>query len=141
MLAYHKIIDFTLVLIGASVDFWTVKNITGRKLVGMVWWLHITEEGDEEWVFHSNAGYRLHPVNEKVFWGCVLAGVFFWGLSFVLTLIISELIWFSISAVCLFLALLNLRFFLKCKGDHQQRAFEFANRFGLASAQTLEDFD
>ena len=42
MLAYHKIIDFTLVLIGASVDFWTVKNITGRKLVGMVWWLHIT---------------------------------------------------------------------------------------------------
>jgi hypothetical protein len=50
----HKIVDFTFVLLSASLDFWVVKNITGRKLVGMTWWMRINEEtGEETWIFHS----------------------------------------------------------------------------------------
>jgi hypothetical protein len=42
-LSNHKILDFTLVLITASIDFWIIKNIAGRKLVGMTWWMKINE--------------------------------------------------------------------------------------------------
>lgn len=47
ILSEYKILDFTFVLISASVDFWVVKNITGRKLVGMTWWMRINEETGE----------------------------------------------------------------------------------------------
>ena len=32
------ILIFIVVLIFSAFDFWTVKNITGRKLVGLRWW-------------------------------------------------------------------------------------------------------
>jgi hypothetical protein len=34
-------------------DFWTVKNITGRKLVGLRWWNDFEEDGTEVWRFES----------------------------------------------------------------------------------------
>jgi hypothetical protein len=50
----YKILDFTFVLLSASLDFWVVKNIIGRVLVGMTWWMRINEEtGEETWIFHS----------------------------------------------------------------------------------------
>jgi hypothetical protein len=33
-----KIITFILVILLCSLDFWVVKNITGRLLVGLRWW-------------------------------------------------------------------------------------------------------
>jgi hypothetical protein len=33
-----KIITFIIVIIFCSLDFWIVKNITGRLLVGLRWW-------------------------------------------------------------------------------------------------------
>ena len=34
-------------------DFWTVKNVTGRLLVGLRWWNYVKEDGSNEWVFES----------------------------------------------------------------------------------------
>jgi hypothetical protein len=34
-------------------DFWTVKNVTGRLLVGLRWWNNIKDDGENEWVFES----------------------------------------------------------------------------------------
>lgn len=39
-----KILGFTLVLLTASIDFWTFKNITGKELVGMIWWMEINPD-------------------------------------------------------------------------------------------------
>ena len=36
-----------------AADFWTVKNITGRLLVGLRWWNKVNEDGTSEWVFES----------------------------------------------------------------------------------------
>ncbi|KAF7705725.1 hypothetical protein HF521_021011 [Silurus meridionalis] len=36
-----------------SCDFWTVKNITGRLLVGLRWWNQVDEDGNSHWVFES----------------------------------------------------------------------------------------
>jgi hypothetical protein len=34
-------------------DFWTVKNVTGRLLVGLRWWNYVDEEGKSIWVFEN----------------------------------------------------------------------------------------
>ena len=35
------------VIVAAAIDFWFVKNIAGRFLVGMRWWIEYSEEGIE----------------------------------------------------------------------------------------------
>lgn len=47
------IVNFVIIIILLSMDFWTVKNITGRLLVGLRWWNYVDEEGVSHWVFES----------------------------------------------------------------------------------------
>ena len=49
----NLILVYIVVLLLCIVDFWVVKNITGRRLVGLRWWSMINEDGTEEWVFES----------------------------------------------------------------------------------------
>lgn len=34
------------VIIGAAADFWIVKNLAGRFLVGLRWWVDFDEQGE-----------------------------------------------------------------------------------------------
>lgn len=47
------ITSFVIVILLLSADFWTVKNITGRLLVGLRWWNYIDDEGQSHWVYES----------------------------------------------------------------------------------------
>jgi hypothetical protein len=40
-----------IVVIAAAVDFWVVKNLSGRLLVGLRWWIDFDENGEERWQF------------------------------------------------------------------------------------------
>lgn len=40
------VITFIMVMILSAIDFWTVKNITGRLLVGLRWWSDYDEKGE-----------------------------------------------------------------------------------------------
>lgn len=35
-----------IIILAAAVDFWITKNVVGRKLVGMRWWIEFTEDGE-----------------------------------------------------------------------------------------------
>lgn len=47
------ITSFVFVVLLLSADFWTVKNITGRLLVGLRWWNYVDDSGVSHWVFES----------------------------------------------------------------------------------------
>ena len=49
----HTIILLLSVALLLAADFWTVKNITGRLLVGLRWWNKVNEDGSTEWIFES----------------------------------------------------------------------------------------
>jgi hypothetical protein len=34
------------VVLASSLDFWVVKNLSGRKLVGLKWWIDFSEDGE-----------------------------------------------------------------------------------------------
>lgn len=59
----HKVLmyNFSVVLLLAA-DFWTVKNITGRLLVGLRWWNKVNEDGSSEWVFESRKVRDLESI-------------------------------------------------------------------------------
>lgn len=53
-----SILTFIIVLLMTCFDFWTVKNVTGRFLVGMRWWNQIEVSGKQVWVFESTDAFK-----------------------------------------------------------------------------------
>lgn len=52
---------FVVIIVCLSMDFWTVKNITGRLLVGLRWWNNVDEDGKSNWVFENRKVTKLNP--------------------------------------------------------------------------------
>jgi hypothetical protein len=56
-------------VIFSAIDFWTVKNITGRLLVGLRWWSEPLENGEDKWHFECKLNDKdNNDLNYKVFW-------------------------------------------------------------------------
>ena len=47
------IIVFVVVIVLLACDFWTVKNVTGRLMVGLRWWNEIKDDGTNVWIYES----------------------------------------------------------------------------------------
>ena len=47
------VLVFVVVVLLLAFDFWTVKNVTGRLLVGLRWWNEVKEDGTNVWIFES----------------------------------------------------------------------------------------
>ena len=55
------ITNFIVIVMLLSFDFWTVKNVTGRLLVGLRWWNYVDEDGNSHWVFESKKVSTVEP--------------------------------------------------------------------------------
>lgn len=44
---------FIAIVILLAMDFWVVKNVTGRLLVGLRWWNKVEDDGSSSWQFES----------------------------------------------------------------------------------------
>ncbi len=44
---------FLVIVLLLALDFWTVKNVTGRLLVGLRWWNKVDNDGTSTWMFES----------------------------------------------------------------------------------------
>jgi hypothetical protein len=47
------VLNFVIIVLLLALDFWTVKNVSGRLLVGLRWWNHVDANGSSKWVFES----------------------------------------------------------------------------------------
>lgn len=47
------VIIFVVTVFLAALDFWVVKNVSGRILVGLRWWNEINDLGESVWKFES----------------------------------------------------------------------------------------
>ena len=58
------VLSFIIILLLLSSDFWVVKNVTGRLLVGLRWWNNVKENGESSWVYESRkpGALKKHPV-------------------------------------------------------------------------------
>ncbi|XP_076793534.1 Golgi apparatus membrane protein TVP23 homolog A isoform X4 [Arvicanthis niloticus] len=88
---------FVTVLLLLSFDFWSVKNVTGRLMVGLRWWNQIDEDGKSHWIFESrkvSANYMAATEAEaRIFWlGLIICPVI-WIVFFFSTLFSLKLKW------------------------------------------------
>jgi len=51
--ALNFVMVFVLVVLLSAFDFWTVKNVSGRILVGLRWWNEVKDDGQTAWYFES----------------------------------------------------------------------------------------
>ncbi|XP_063790356.1 Golgi apparatus membrane protein TVP23 homolog A isoform X5 [Pseudophryne corroboree] len=70
---------FVTILLLLSFDFWSVKNVTGRLLVGLRWWNQIDEDGKSHWIFEAKkalviAGISLQSANLYGYIHCKTGG-------------------------------------------------------------------
>merc|ERR1712110_454950 len=63
--------SFVSIILLLSLDFWTVKNITGRFMVGLRWWNYIDDEGQSVWNFESSSvedQIKFSKAEIQIFW-------------------------------------------------------------------------
>ncbi|XP_075154557.1 putative Golgi apparatus membrane protein-like protein CG5021 isoform X1 [Haematobia irritans] len=105
--------SFVFVVLFLSADFWTVKNITGRLLVGLRWWNYVDDEGVSHWVYESKKG-RVNNNEARIFWlGLILCPVF-WSLFFIVALFGMKFKWLLLVMIALALNGANLYGYVKC---------------------------
>lgn len=77
------ITTFVICILLLAFDFWTVKNVTGRLMVGLRWWNSIKDDGSNEWVFesHPEGATAVDPVDSRIFWTGLYAVPIAWCVS------------------------------------------------------------
>ncbi|EAS00938.4 FAM18-like protein (macronuclear) [Tetrahymena thermophila SB210] len=109
------------IIIFSSLDFWVVKNITGRLLIGLRWWSEQQSDNTTKWVFECKINQNeINSFNFNVFWSLQIIAVLSWA-----TLLVINVIGFDIgdSAVCafsLFTTFWNAYYFYKCNTKQKQ---------------------
>jgi hypothetical protein len=106
---------FIVCIVFLALDFWIVKNITGRLLVGLRWWNEIKEDGTNEWIFESIEDKTIINSKEKfLFWITLLITPIFWILFAIASIIKLNPQWLVIVIVALFLNITNIAGYIKC---------------------------
>jgi hypothetical protein len=65
------VLAFVTSVLLLAFDFWTVKNITGRLLVGLRWWNEVKSDGTNVWIFESNENRPIHSMDSFLFWSAL----------------------------------------------------------------------
>ncbi|RGB32416.1 hypothetical protein C1646_670166 [Rhizophagus diaphanus] len=119
---------FIICVLLLSFDFWTVKNVTGRLLVGLRWWNDIQPDGTNAWVFESRDPSRpVNPMDSRIFWISLYATLVIW--LFLAFFTIFEPTWLIIVAIAITLNMANVVGYTQCDKDAKKKwATGFAAR-------------
>ncbi|KAL1517571.1 hypothetical protein ABEB36_001316 [Hypothenemus hampei] len=112
------ITSFVVIVLLLSMDFWTVKNISGRLMVGLRWWNYVDDDGKSHWVYESKKGSGQNRINEresKIFWTALILSPLIWGLFFFITLVTFNLKWMLVVLIALTLNGANLHGYIRCR--------------------------
>ncbi|XP_035876825.1 Golgi apparatus membrane protein TVP23 homolog A isoform X1 [Phyllostomus discolor] len=110
---------FVTVLLLLSFDFWSVKNVTGRLMVGLRWWNQIDEDGKSHWIFEAR---KVSPNNiaateaeARIFWLGLIICPMIWIVFFFSTLFSLKLKWLALVIAGISLQAANLYGYILCK--------------------------
>jgi Eukaryotic protein of unknown function (DUF846) len=141
----HFITLSVVIILMLAFDFWTVKNVTGRLLVGLRWWNKVDNDSTT-WIFESaedrqqqqqpnshggsmqpltNAnGKEILPYNKfdrSVFWTVLYATPVAWGVMMFFALIKFQFHWLLIDGMALSMAGANVYGYYRCSREQKDR--------------------
>ncbi|ETP49903.1 hypothetical protein F442_04681 [Phytophthora nicotianae P10297] len=113
---------FVVCILLLAFDFWTVKNVTGRLLVGLRWWNKINEDGTSEWVFESHEDMtEIDPLDSRVFWTGLYGAPALWVMLLIIAVLKFNVEWALIVVVAVALSGANIIGYTRCKKDAKQK--------------------
>ena len=123
------------VVILAAVDFWIVKNIAGRLLVGLRWWIDFDEEGNEQWKFECKVDERNNSgASDKAFWWTLILFSLIWIVLLVINILKFLLTQITICAFCAALLGFNLNSYYKCSKVQRDNVNRLLSQYGANAA-------
>jgi hypothetical protein len=94
---------FIVTILLLAADFYYLKNIAGRRLVGLRWWNEVDPAtGDSHWVFESSEpGTKVvNATDSRFFWLAIYAQPMLWVLLAVVALLSLKFIWLPLVGEC-----------------------------------------
>jgi hypothetical protein len=82
-----------------ATDFYYLKNIAGRRLVGLRWWNEVNPQtGDSHWVFESSdpSTKAINPTDNKFFWLALYSQPLLWVGLAIVAILRFEFIWLTL---------------------------------------------
>ncbi|KAL2064993.1 hypothetical protein VTL71DRAFT_4133 [Oculimacula yallundae] len=111
------VLIFIITILLLAADFYYLKNIAGRRLVGLRWWNEVdAQTGDSHWVFESSdpAVKVINATDSRFFWIALYSQPLLWvALAFV-AIFSFEFIWLTLVAIALSLTITNTLAFSRC---------------------------
>ncbi|KAJ2057083.1 Golgi apparatus membrane protein tvp23 [Coemansia sp. S146] len=116
------ILLFVVCVLTLAVDFWTVKNISGRLLVGLRWWNEVREDGTNEWIFESrDQSVPINTSDSRIFWSVLYATPAIWSLLAIVAFFSLRFQWLLIVIIAVLLSSANLIGYQRCDKDQKKR--------------------
>lgn len=87
---------FIITILLLAADFYYLKNIAGRRLVGLRWWNEVdAQTGDSKWVFESSdpASRAVNATDSRFFWLALYLQPILWVVMAVLALVRLQFLW------------------------------------------------
>ena len=109
------VLYFVICIILLACDFWMIKNVSGRLLVGYRWWNEIAEDGSSSWKFETIPDRSIIPQQSSVlFWGMLWVYPAIWSVFALISLLKLNFDNLLICLSGLVLGGMNLLGYLKC---------------------------
>lgn len=116
------VVSFVFVVLLLAFDFWTVKNVSGRLLVGLRWWNEVKEDGTNEWRFESREDTsRISDLDSLVFWLTLWLTPILWSIFTISTFFSFNYGWMLCCLVAVSLSGANLYGYTKCSSAAKER--------------------
>lgn len=109
--------SFIIIILLLSADFWCVKNVTGRLLVGLRWINRIKEDGTSVWEYESrkDPSRAATAFESRLFWISLIVFPLIWVFLLFSTIFGLKLQWLAVVLVALVLNGANLFGYVRCK--------------------------
>jgi hypothetical protein len=129
---------FVVCIILLACDFWTVKNVSGRLLVGLRWWSYVREDGSNEWIFESlEDTAELSPLDSRIFWGALYSAPTCWVLLFVIGLLRLQIEYLPVVCAAILMSGANIIGYVKCSNSAKAKQLA-SNPNGGQSGPTFD---
>ncbi len=116
------IFTFVICIVLLAFDFWTVKNVSGRLLVGLRWWSYVKEDGSNEWIFESLEDMaEISNVDSRMFWGGLYVAPLCWSLLLIVGVLRLQFEYMPIVIAALVLSFANILGYIKCSSSAKDK--------------------
>ena len=121
-------LEFVFVVIFSSLDFWFIKNVSGRILVGLRYWNEIKQDGSEVWVYENENEKKNSSIDTKIFWGSIYLTPFFFFFLIPVEFFSFNIMNFLECVISFVLTISNLYGYYKCSKEQNKKIKGYLNK-------------